>query len=304
VQDCCPFEIIIVDDAPSLSAIDVIKKFTSVFASMNCQLKYVKGTSDGLPSARNLGIASSEGDATLFLDDDTLLCPTVISSLVDFFTKYPDALGVQPEIVSSNAKNADERSIFKTAFHKGLMLGYYDLNKMLVRKSGTSVLPSKITKVIHAQRLSGCCCYRQTVFRDQKFDTKLMLWGYMEDLDFSMRLYKKNPQSLYIIPFSKIIHKTSKKARMPDRISISMTTIYWLYIFFKDVFDNSVLNLIALFWGLTGNLVVVTCGLATNRKPKREWWRLIYMLKSYATAILNLKKIVMHQIDFFNNNLK
>jgi GT2 family glycosyltransferase len=299
-QDFNPFEIIIVDDSPSRSASQVIKNFTPTFDLMNCKFKYIKGTSDGLPSARNLGIAFSEGDAILFLDDDTLLHTNVINSIVNFFAIHPVALGVQPEIVSSTAKNNNELSIFKTAFHKAMMLGYYDLDKMFVRKSGASVLPKKVTKVIHAERLSGCCCYRQSVFRDQKFDTKLKLWGYMEDLDFSHRLYQKNPQSLYVIPSSKIIHKTSKKARLPNRTSIYMTTIYWFYVFFKDIFDNSVLNLIALFWGLIGNLVVTTSELIINQKPRREWWSLIYLLKSYATAFRNLKSILMLQLDFFN----
>ncbi len=303
-QDMKLFEIIIIDDSPSGSAKQLISNFTSTFKSLNCDLKYINGTSDGLPAARNLGVSFSRGDAILFLDDDTLLQPNVVSSIIDFFTKHPDALGVQPEIISSTAKNGNELSIFKTAFYRGMLLGYYDLDKMFVRKSGASVLPSKVTKVIHAQRLSGCCCYKQIVFRDQKFDTKLKLWGYMEDLDFSRRLYKKNPQSLYVIPSSKVIHKTSKKARMPNKTSVSMTTIYWFYIFFKNIYDNSVLNLLAFFWGLTGNLVVTMCELIANRKPKRNWWSLIYTLKSYALSLRNLKSILMHQLDFFNNKLK
>jgi glucosyl-dolichyl phosphate glucuronosyltransferase len=136
------------------------------------------------------------------------------------------------------------------------------------------------------------------------FDTNLKRWGFMEDLNFSYRVYKKYPQSLYAVPSAKIIHKASKEARMPNRTSIYMTTIYWFYVFFKDVFENSVLNLIAFLWALTGNLVAVTGGLIVKRKPKHEWWTLIYLLKSYITAFRNLRNILMHRLEFFNKKLK
>lgn len=304
-QDKAPLEIIIVDDSSSGSSRSIVTSFSKIFNSINCVLKYVKGTSEGLPSARNLGIAASEGDAVFFLDDDTILYPNIISCIENFFLKHPEALGVQTEIVSLNGQNGNELPVLTKTLYKAMMLGYYDLNKMLVRRSGSSVFPSVVTKVIPAQRLSGCCCcYRRVVFKDHKFDTKLKLWGFMEDLDFSYRVYKNNPHSLYVIPYSKIIHKTSKKARMPNRNIIFMTTTYWVYIFFKDIFDASVINLLAFLWGLTCSIVVTTTKLVIERKSRSHWWSLIYMLQSYAFAFRNLKSILQYRLDFFNDTLK
>ena len=79
-----------------------------------------------------------------------------------------------------------------------------------------------------------------------------------------------------------------------------MTTIYWFYVFFKDVFESSVLNLSAFLWALTGNLIFVTGGLIVKRKPKHEWWSLIYLLRAYIFAFRNLKEILIVRLDFFN----
>lgn len=305
-QSYPPFEVIIVDDSPVGSAKQVVNSVSSKFNSISCKLRYVKGSGDGLPAARNLGIKVSRGDAILFLDDDTLLDRNVVATLATFLKNTPTAIGVQPKILSSTRKlsNGGLAEKFGNSVYKALMLTYHEENKPAVRRSGAEVFPYNLTKVISVQRLSGCCCcYRRTVFHKSCFDTNLKRWGFMEDLDFSYRVYKKNPRSLYAIPHAKIIHKASEEARLATKLSVYMTTIYWFYVFFKDIFEGSILNLIAFLWALTGNLVTTVGGLIIKRKTKREWWTLIYLFGAYATAFRNLKNILIQRIDFFNKNL-
>lgn len=305
-QSKLPLEAIIIDDSPILSARQITYSFSSKFESVNCKLKYVNGRGDGLSAARNLGLEISEGDAILFVDDDTLLGQNVVDNLTKFLNNNPAALGVQPKIVllASVMIKGGLAGKFENAIYKGLMLSYHKENSLRVRRSGMSVFPNSLTRTILAQRLSGCCCcYRREILNKSSFDTKLKRWGYMEDLDFSYRAYRSNPKSLYAIPNAKIIHKVSREARLPTRLSIYMKTIYWFYVFFKVIFENSILNLMAFIWALTGNLVAVTGGLVIKRKPKREWWSLIYLLGSYATAFRNLKNIWIGKLEFFNKNL-
>lgn len=305
-QSCLPFEVIIVDDSSVCSAKQVVNSFSSKFKSVGCKLKYAKGSNDGLPAARNFGVKISKGDAILFLDDDTLLGRNVVSALATFLSDNLTSVGVQPKILPSpgNISEGGLAEKFDNAVYKALMLVYYDKNKLTVRRSGASVLPNNLTKVISVQRLSGCCCcYRRKVTYESSFDTNLKLWAHMEDLDFSYRVYKKNPQSLYAIPHAKIVHRASEEARLPTKLSVYMTTIYWFYVFFKDVFENSILNLMAFLWALTGNLVINVGKLIIERKPKREWWTLIYLFGSYATALRNLKNIRTARLEFFNKNL-
>lgn len=306
-QSCSPLEVIIVDDSRVGSVKQVADSLVAKFESISCTLKYVKGSDDGLPAARNLGVKICEGNAILFLDDDTLLDQDVISALVTFIGDNPKAMGVQPKILSPERNIGSDGLAEKleNAIYKVGMLYYYDENRLAVRRSAMSIFPNRLTKVITAQRLSGCCCcYKREVLARLSFDNNLKRWGYMEDLDFSFRVYKTYPQSLYAIPHAKIIHKLSGEARLPTKLSIYMVTVYWFYVFFKDIFESSILNLIAFLWALTGNLACVLGGLMIKRKPKSEWWRVIYLLESYATALGNLKNIRMLKLEFFNKNLR
>jgi GT2 family glycosyltransferase len=300
-QSQMPLEIIIVDDSPKLSARGVADSFIPKFDEVGCKLKYFNGTGDGLPAARNIGIRLFNGDAVLFIDDDTLLDQNVLYSISTFLRNKQDALGVQPILLPEMQKiSSSARHKLENAIYTALMLTSYQENKLKTRRSGLSIFPSIVTEVFPAQRLSGCCCYKREVFREFWFDCNLKRWGFMEDLDFSYRVNKKYPHSLYVIPYAKIIHKGSKKARMSNENSIYMVTIYWFYVFFKVVFDNSALNLIAFLWGLTGYLVVATGGLILKKGSKNEWWNLIYLLKSYGAAFRNLRRILMRQLEFFN----
>lgn len=305
-QDYFPFEVIIVDDSLVASARKVVDSLKSRFESHNCQLKYVKGSDDGLPAARNLGIKNSGGDAILFLDDDTLLDPNVVSSLATFLRDNPTAIGVQPKILSPTGERDDLGLAIKlgNAISKVFLLDYHEQNKLAVRRSGASVFPSVLTKVISAQRLSGCCCcYKREVFNELSFDTNLKRWGYLEDLDFSHRVYKIHPQSLYAVPHSKLVHKASKKARLPTKLGINMRIIYWSYVFFKDIYECSMLNLMAFLWAMLGNLTVTVSGLIVKRKSRSEWFALIYLLGAYATELRHTKNIRLARLDFFNKNL-
>lgn len=304
-QSHLPLEVIIIDDSPIYSAKQIVDSLRSKFRSVGCELRYGKGSAEGLPAARNLGVKMSKGDAILFLDDDTSLGRNVVSTLVSFLEDKPIALGVQPNIVSSSKKmhNNGLAKKLENAVYKVLMLSYCDKNKLTVRRSGASVFPNDLSRVISAQRLFGCCCYRREVFSELRFDTNLKRWGFMEDLDFSYRVNKIRPQSLYVYPQARIIHKASKKGTLPTRRRVYMTTIYWFYVFFKDQFESSVLNLIAFVWALIGNVASVVAGLLTKKKPKSEWWTFFYLLDSYVFAFKHLRSIRRGNLEFFNRTL-
>jgi cellulose synthase/poly-beta-1,6-N-acetylglucosamine synthase-like glycosyltransferase len=82
-----------VDDSPVGSAKLVVDFLSSKFKSVNCRLRYVKGSGDELPTARNLGVKSSEGEIILFLGNDTLLGRNVVSALAKFMRDNPVVLG-------------------------------------------------------------------------------------------------------------------------------------------------------------------------------------------------------------------
>ncbi len=294
-----PFEVIVVDDSLSNMVKEVANSFRQRFN--DSELRYVKGCGEGLPAARNLGVKVSRGDAILFLDDDTLIQNNVLHAFATFLGAHENAMGVQGYVAFSIGS-------IENAIYKALMLTYYEQNKKnAVRRSGASIFPYSypLTKEINAQRLDGCCmCYRRELLGELNFDTNLKRWGYMEDLDFSFRVYKKSPESLYVIPHAVIVHKTSTQSRLPSKTRIRMMTIYWFYVFFKNIFESSILNLIAFLWALIGNIAIIVGGLIVKRKPKHQWWELVYLINSYFYAFRHLREIKRRNLDFFNNQLK
>jgi glucosyl-dolichyl phosphate glucuronosyltransferase len=305
-QTYLPIEVVIVDGSLSSTAESIFEFFLEKYALNNCKLKYIKACgSSGLTESRIIGVKASEGEAIFFTDDDTLLNPNVLYSLAAFLNSNPSAFGVQPNIIPSETRfynSLTER--YSNIFHKVLMLDYHKKDTLSVRKSGLGVFPEDLTKAISAQRLSGCCCYRREVFNNFSFDLNLKRWSFMEDLDFSYRLYKKFPKSLWAIPNSKIIHNSSNKARMPAQSKTLMMVVYWFYVFFKDIFECSILNLLAFMWALLGNLAITTSYLTIKRKSGQEWWSLIYLLKAYCLSLKNFQSIFHGKLEFLNNSLQ
>jgi len=146
-------------------------------------------------------------------------------------------------------------------------------------------------------------CYRGGLFEELSFDTNLKRWAFMEDLDFSYRVYKKNLGTMHAIPSAIITHKKSAKSRLPSRERTYMTTIYWFYIFFKDMLENSILNLIAFLWALTGNLVTIA-GKAIIKRKHTHVRELVCLANSYFYAFKHLRKIKGRNLDFFNKELE
>ena len=133
----------------------------------------------------------------------------------------------------------------------------------------------------------------------------------MEDLDFSYRVYMKKPNSLYVIPSEAIMHKASDSARLPTKLQIYMKTTYLFYIFFRDIFNASLLSLIAFLWALIGDLAFTAGDLAftggylavPGLKSRQRWYQLIYLLLSYIFAFKHLKQIREGDLGFFNRRI-
>jgi GT2 family glycosyltransferase len=304
-QSYMPSDIIIIDDSMSHSTRHVCDSFVPRFNSSS-NLRYFVGSGQGLSEARNIGVKASEGEAILFLDDDILIDQNVIKGLATFLADYPSAMGVQPDIIP--LKIMHERgtwSRFQNAFQKAMMMSYYARNKSKTRRSGFSVFPHPLTKITSVQRFSGCCCcYKRSLFDSLNFDINLKKYSYAEDVDFSYRANRKKPGTLYVVPTIKAIHKSSTKGRLPMKSTINMRTSYLSYLFFKNIYNSSILNFAAFLCAINGDIIENLSVLLIKRKPKREWWPFIYLVGSYVFAFKNLKSLMMGRLEFFNSSLK
>ena len=82
-------EIIVVDNHPS----EIAKKIINQHNSLN--IKYINNKVNSLTSGRSKGANATNSDIVLFLDDDVILECDYFDNLIKFYTRYPDANGMQ-----------------------------------------------------------------------------------------------------------------------------------------------------------------------------------------------------------------
>jgi len=86
--DADEYEIILVDDGSD----DGTYEGVLAHLSPPCALYLVRQTNAGLAHGRNVGIARARGDIILFMDDDVLATPGLLSAHVRFHRQHPDSI--------------------------------------------------------------------------------------------------------------------------------------------------------------------------------------------------------------------
>jgi GT2 family glycosyltransferase len=82
-QTCEDFEVLVIDDGSDGTE--------QALADLDPRVKYVRGSAEGVATARNAGIDKTTGDFVAFLDDDDWWYPRKLECLLDAFRLHPDA---------------------------------------------------------------------------------------------------------------------------------------------------------------------------------------------------------------------
>jgi GT2 family glycosyltransferase len=298
-QSVLPKEIIVVDnsDGQDTSTKEFCADFNTEFHKVGVTFKYLPSKENSLTSSRNLGVAHSSGEIIFFHEDDARLDHRCLEEILKCYKEHPEALGVQGQIIHKR-----ERSHWLNAIYPVFFLPYSKKNTWRLLPSGENLGPYPITKTIKCMRFSGISSYRRRIFKKLRFDQKMKKWAAREDADFSYRLYKLHPHTLFLTPKAKIFHKISSTSRLSTKIEIYMSIIYRFYFFFKNL-ELSVSNLLALVWSMTGRIICRIAGLIARREPRREWWTLIYLINSYMFSFRYIKNIIQRDLGFFDKML-
>lgn len=233
-------EVIIVDNNPDGKAKKMIDKFS------NKKLKYFTSKKNSLTFARNLGVSKTDKKSKIiiFLDDDISLKERYFENIIDVFNKYPVAKGVSGYYFPNKKINK-----FENILRKIFRIENWTLNKANVLSTFGASYPYKLTKIIKAKWLSGFnMAYKRTILESEKFDERFFKYCLAEDFEFSTRINKKYPESLFITPYAKLIHRTSEAGRTPKPELIYMNLINHLYIQSKNL--NNFENILSLYVAL------------------------------------------------------
>lgn len=128
----------------------------------------------GLCAQRNRGLKQviDRCDVIAFLDDDYLPSQRAIEGIGDFFSQNKDVAGINGRLLFDGVKSAD----ISVADARAVLASYDSEAPEPVRITGSAV------------GLYGCnMAFRADHIRDLMFDENLPLYGWQEDIDFSVQ---------------------------------------------------------------------------------------------------------------------
>ncbi len=227
IQTIKPSEVIVVDDTPGDAIELVCRKYGELFNKFGINLIYARNP--GQPSAaasRNIGVKLARGELIMFLDSDVVIFPDYIEKITDVFKKYPHALGVQGWIVNVIGKK----------FHTPLQIfyGMFFLEHYTRNSCRLWEYPIMLSGIINCKRLSGAnMTFKRCIFNEFQFDENLKRYSYMEDVLLSHLIFKKYPNSLFMTPYARCIHKRSESGRMKGKEFEKFKNQYRKYVLTK-----------------------------------------------------------------------
>ena len=212
-QTINPIEVIVVDDhTPNDSIKLVCKGYKLKFEKINTDLKYIRNPRDRSAAvARNVGIENASGNILLFLDSDMIPHPEFIEKILEVFNDNSKALGVQGWM-NINIKDKNIKYYLEQLFCKTFYRNFHSKNSC--KFNG---YPHILTKIINCEVMSGSnMAFKRNILNEVRFDENLKKYSYMEDKLLSHFIFKKYPNSLFITPYAKIIHKSSEIDKMEE----------------------------------------------------------------------------------------
>lgn len=237
-QNLIPDNIIIIDQSDHTN-LDSIKKIFSSFSYTSYRYIHNKKIS-GLVEAKKYSLKYIKSDLIFFLEDDEILLENYFFNMHDAFISNKNIFGISG-IITNHPKNSFLYLLFFNLFHVGI---FNDKRPSLFYKY-SNVMTNDL---ISSDKLSGgVSAWKASVFNFVKFDTTNNL-HFTEDIDFSTRVAKKFPNSLFISLDSKLMHFPNTSSRDYALIMQKKIQEYKVFIYKRLSF----INLIAFIWLLIG----------------------------------------------------
>lgn len=219
-------EIIIID-----SSSKKICKYNYNFLSQKIKRKIkLIYSSPGTSLQRNIGLKSinKNNDYVMFLDDDIICEKRAFLKIHYFLDSIPNyILGISlnnSEILKNNFFENLKKSKIFSFFH------LYSARPGIVTKSGWQTKNTKVNYNIFVEWIStAAALYRIKKIKNLKFNKKLGVYSYLEDLDFSYKVSKIGK----LMIFSKSTYFT-KNVILRNNFQFGTKEILNRYIFIKD----------------------------------------------------------------------
>ena len=250
-----------------------------------------------LTRARNAGIDAANGEFLFFIDDDTELDERYVETAVDCFARHPGVIGLTGYVEDGQEGRAIPWRLCKRLAAVLLLTASF---RWKVLRSGANSWSARLMlgtwRFSRVQSLPGChfAC-RRRVFEDGfRFDERLILWGFGEDIMFSYRLYKHyGPSSLAYLPEFRLRHQSSAIRSLSDEAAVRMQMIYRFIFWREEVYDGSLVNALCYLYSQIGY------SLSLLKRYRRTPLRTVRaILSSGAYLLMQHRKIVAGRVDY------
>lgn len=252
-QTINPVEVIVIDDhTPNNTLKIVCKEYKSKFEKKNTDLKYVRNSRhQSAAVARNVGVENASGDIILFLDSDMIIYEEFIEKILDVFKDNSNALGVQGWIINKIEYNKIIYFIF-LLLAKIFYISHHSKNSCKFNE-----YPIILSKIINCEWMSGGnMALKRNILNEYRFDENLTKFSAHEDILLSHSIFQKHPDSLFITPYARSIHKHSKTGRMEDE-ELEEHINWCIKYCLKKLFGFR--GLLIYYWQSIGKSIVRIC---------------------------------------------
>ncbi len=281
-------EVLVVDQSKTEETKNLVKSL------YNKKIKYLYSEVPSITIARNLGVkyASKKSKIICFLDDDVNVKRGYFKEILNVFNTYPQAKAVSGYCPPGSLNPFE--NFLKGMFRFGNL---ENLERARITSAYGNTYPKTLKKVINSQWLQGVnMAYKKEVFDEQKFDENLLGYTIAEDIDFSFRLYKRYPNSVFITPFAKIVHRYSTVERYPTKKMAYINQIDHFYFNFKNLNKNFYQKM-SFIWSIFGITLLRTARLISFKKINYDKWK--YFVASLFYCLRNIKKIKQGRLREF-----
>lgn len=230
--------------------------------------------SRGLPAQRNRGLVavSEEYDLVAFLDDDYVACKTALGGMIACFETFPDVVGANGVLLADGINTVG--------------IPYEKAKEIVATRAVSFAPPPRILSAL-PNGLYGCnMVFRRSAVEGVRFDERLPLYGWQEDVDFSYQVGARG-RLIKTDAFCGV-HRGVKNGRVPGcRLGYSQVinplylcrkgTIRWgfgMKLMLNNLFANHLRALFPEPWvdrkgRLYGNWLAIRDVFAGNINPER-----------------------------------
>ena len=250
-----------------------------------------------LTRARNAGVEQSTGDLVFFVDDDTELDPGYLEAAVNGFARHPDVVGLTGFVDQGEQGRTIPWRLCKRLAATVLLTASF---RWKVLRSGANSFPvtlwfgrSRFQRVPFSA--GGHFAFRRSVFdAGFRFDERLILWGFGEDVMFSYQIHKHyGPDSLAYLPEFRLRHYRSPERSLTDEAAVRMQMIYRFIFWRQEVYEGSFLNAVCYLYSQVGFSLSL---LKTYRRTPLRTLRAI--VSSAAYLLMHHREIADGRVDY------